>query len=151
MSSRWSGSLTWIRRLGIKFGVLELSWGLLPVSGKKVVEPGRNPHSCVQALLPETGILEEPGGVQDPCVGFLARVQPPLRPSIRVDLDESEDASVVRQTCFMNSLQVFVPGTLGGLQQPRGVRARQPLGLGHGAGPPPVCPATAAAGVCRSP
>ena len=41
-----------------------------------VVEPGGNPHPCVQALLSETGVLEEQGGVQDPCIGFLARVQP---------------------------------------------------------------------------
>ena len=47
-----------------------------------VAEPGGNPHPCVQALLPETGVVEEPGGVQDPCVGFLARIQPSLRPSL---------------------------------------------------------------------
>ena len=47
-----------------------------------VAEPGGNPHPCVQALLPETGVLEEPGGVQDPCAGFLARIQPPLCPSL---------------------------------------------------------------------
>ena len=47
-----------------------------------VVEPGGNPHPCVQALLPETGVLEEPGGVQDPCLGFLAGIQPSLRPSL---------------------------------------------------------------------
>src|SRR5262249_46678114 len=64
-----------------------------------VAEPGRNPHPCLQALLPETGVLEESRGVQDPCVGFLARIQPSLCPSHGVDLDESEDASVVRQTC----------------------------------------------------
>ena len=39
MSSSWSGSLTWIRRLGIKFDVLELSWGLLPGSGKNTSLP----------------------------------------------------------------------------------------------------------------
>src|SRR3954462_937456 len=39
MSSNWNGSLTWIRRLGIKFGVPALSWGLLPVSGKTTSLP----------------------------------------------------------------------------------------------------------------
>ena len=47
-----------------------------------VVEPGGNPHSRVQALLPETGVLEESGGVQDTCPGFVARIQPSVRPSL---------------------------------------------------------------------
>ena len=41
-----------------------------------VAESGGNPHPCVQALLPETGVLEEPGGIQDPCPGIMARIQP---------------------------------------------------------------------------
>ena len=46
-----------------------------------LVEPGGNPHSRVQALLPETGVLEESGGVQDTCPSFVARIQPSVRPS----------------------------------------------------------------------
>jgi hypothetical protein len=49
MSSSWNGSLTGIRRLGIKFGVLELSWVLLPVSGKK-------------SLLPNWAVMSPPSG-----------------------------------------------------------------------------------------
>jgi len=30
-----------------------------------------------------------------------------------MDLDQSENAPMVRETCFVNSLQVFVPETLG--------------------------------------
>src|SRR5262249_49585233 len=33
-------------------------------------------------LLPEAGVVEEPGRVQDSCVGFLARIQPPLCPRL---------------------------------------------------------------------
>src|SRR5262249_23747461 len=62
-----------------------------------LVEPRGDPDPLVQALLPEAGVLEEPGGVQELCAGLLARVQPPLRPSDRMDLDEPEDASMVRQ------------------------------------------------------
>ena len=49
-------------------------------SQRLVVESSGNPHPCVQALLPETGLLEEPGGVQDPCDGFMARIQSSLCP-----------------------------------------------------------------------
>jgi hypothetical protein len=30
-----------------------------------------------------------------------------------MDMDQPEDASLVRRTCLLNSVQVFVPGTLG--------------------------------------
>src|SRR5947207_8678388 len=33
-----------------------------------VAEPGGDPHPCVQALLPETGVVEESEGVQDACL-----------------------------------------------------------------------------------
>ena len=64
-----------------------------------VVEPRGDPDPLVQALLPEAGVLEEPGGVQEPRAGLLARIQPPLRPSHRMDMDEPEDATMVRQAC----------------------------------------------------
>src|SRR5512135_2328780 len=62
-----------------------------------LVEPRGDPDSLVQALLPEAGVLEEPGGVPEPCAGLLARIQPPLCPSHRMDMDEPEDATMVRQ------------------------------------------------------
>src|SRR5207248_3333376 len=62
-----------------------------------LVEPRGDPDPLVQALLPEASVLEEPGGVQELCAGLLARIQPPLRPSHRMDVDEPEDASMVRQ------------------------------------------------------
>ena len=62
-----------------------------------LVEPRGDPDPLVQALLPEAGVLEEPGGVQEPRAGLLARIQPPLRPSHRMDMDEPEDATMVRQ------------------------------------------------------
>jgi hypothetical protein len=46
--------------------------------------------------LPEAGVVVEPRGVHRPCPGLLAGVQPALRPPLRVDLDESKDASLVR-------------------------------------------------------
>ena len=39
-------------------------------------------YPCVQALLPETGVLEEPGGIQDSRSGFVAGVQPSVRPPL---------------------------------------------------------------------
>ena len=51
-------------------------------SQRLVVESSGNPHPCVQALLPETGVLAEPGGVQNPCDGFMARIQSSLCPSL---------------------------------------------------------------------
>jgi len=62
-----------------------------------LVEPRGDPDPLVQALLPEAGVLGEPGGVPEPYTGRLARVQPPLCPSHRMDMDEPEDAAMVRQ------------------------------------------------------
>ena len=37
----------------------------LYASERLVVESSGNPHPCVQALLSEAGLVEEPGGVQN--------------------------------------------------------------------------------------
>src|SRR5271157_5077561 len=46
-----------------------------------MVEPGGHPDPCLQTLLPETGVMEESGGIRDPCSGFLARIQPFAMPT----------------------------------------------------------------------
>ena len=60
-------------------GVVETS---LYACQRFVVKPSGNPHSCVQALLPETRVLEESGGIQDACLGFVAGIQPSVRPPL---------------------------------------------------------------------
>ena len=52
----------------------------LYASERLVVESSGNPHPYVQALLSEAGLVEEPGGVQNPCDGFMARIQSSLCP-----------------------------------------------------------------------
>src|SRR5262249_54020778 len=74
-----------------------------------VVEPGGDPHPCVQTLLPEEGVLEESGGIQDACPGFVAGIQSSVRPPLRVDVDESEDAAMVRET-YPEFIAGFVSG-----------------------------------------
>src|SRR5882724_452177 len=74
-----------------------------------MVEPRRNPHPCVRALLSETGVLEKPGRVRDACVGFMAGIQPSVCPPPRVDLDKPKDASMVRQA-WLEFIAGFVSG-----------------------------------------
>ena len=47
-----------------------------------------------------------------PCGGLVAGVQPALRPPLRVDVDESKNAALVRRTRSLNSLHYLWPGTL---------------------------------------
>ena len=54
-------------------GVVEAALALY-ASERLVVESSGNPRPCVQALLSEAGLVEEPGGVQNPCDGFMARI-----------------------------------------------------------------------------
>jgi hypothetical protein len=81
----------------------------LYASQRRVVEPRGKPHPGVQAGLPETGRLEEPGGIQVLAVGLLARRQPSRCPPLGVDRDESAAASVVCQTCIE-----FIAGIVSG-------------------------------------
>jgi hypothetical protein len=48
--------------------------------------------------LPEAKLLVRPGGVHRPSRGLLARVQRSVRPPVRVDVDQPQDASLVRET-----------------------------------------------------
>jgi len=73
---------------------------------------------------PETGLLERSGYVHRACRGIRAGVQPALRPPVRVDLDQPEDAAVVRQARPLNSLHDFVPGPLAGATSGGGSRRR---------------------------
>ncbi len=85
-------------------GVVEAS---LYASERLVVESSGNPHPYVQALLSEAGLVEEPGGVQNPCDGFMARIQSSLCPPRGVDVDELQDAAVVCKTRIGNLDQVL--------------------------------------------
>src|SRR5437763_7197495 len=77
-----------------------------------VAEPGGVAQQRLRPSLPEAGVVEQPGGVHRPCGGVLAGVQSALRPPLRVDVDQSEDAAVVCRTCPLNSLHDLWPGTL---------------------------------------
>ena len=79
----------------------------LYASERLVVESSGNPYPCVQALLSEAGLLEEPGGVQNPCDGFMARIQSSLCLPRGVDVDELQDAAVVCKTRIGNLDQVL--------------------------------------------
>jgi hypothetical protein len=79
----------------------------LYASERLVVESSGNPHPCVQALLSEAGLVEEPGGVQNPCDGLMARIQSSLCPPRGVDVDELQDTAVVCKTRIGNLDQVL--------------------------------------------
>jgi hypothetical protein len=42
----------------------------------------------------------------------MARVQPPLRPPVRVDMDEPQNETMVCPACDLNFVQLFCPRTL---------------------------------------
>src|SRR5947209_325356 len=77
-----------------------------------VAEPGGVAQQRLRLSLPEAGVVDQPGGVHHPCGGVLAGVQPAVRPPLRVDVDQSEDAAVVCGTRPLNSLHDLWPGTL---------------------------------------
>jgi hypothetical protein len=74
---------------------------------------GGTAQPCLRVPLPEAGVLVQPGGVHRPCGGFVAGVQPALRPPLRVDLDESKDVPMVCRPCSMNFGHYSWPETLG--------------------------------------
>ena len=78
----------------------------LYASERLVVESSGNPHPCVQALLSEAGLVEEPGGVRNPCDGFMARIQSSLCPP-REWTWRLQDAAVVCKTHIGNLDQVL--------------------------------------------
>jgi hypothetical protein len=47
------------------------------------------------------------------CERLMAGVQPAVRPPVRVDVDRSREAAVVRRACDVKLMHYFVPGTLG--------------------------------------
>src|SRR5262249_9693813 len=94
----------------------------------------RMPRLVAPPADPGTGVVAGPGRVADPCLrrplleaellarsrelhpardGLLARVQRALRPPVPVDMDQPEDAELVRKASELNFGRDFVPGTLG--------------------------------------
>ena len=61
-----------------------------------LAQPGGVAQPRLRPSLPEARVVGESGGVHRPCRGLVAGVQPALRPPLRVDLDESKDATMVR-------------------------------------------------------
>src|SRR5918997_2878016 len=60
-----------------------------------VAESGGVAQQRLRVSLPEAGIVAPSAGVHLPCGGVLAGVRPALRPPLRVDVDQSEDAAMV--------------------------------------------------------
>src|SRR5271157_3500929 len=77
-----------------------------------LARPGRDPQQCLRLPLPEARVVEESGGVYCPYCRLVAGVQPAVRLSFRVDLDESKDAPMVCRTCSMNFGHYLRPETL---------------------------------------
>src|SRR5438046_800204 len=77
-----------------------------------VAESGGVAQQRLRASLPEAGVVVQPGGVHHPCGGILAGVQPALRPPLRVEVDQSENAAMVCRPRPLNSLHDLRPDTL---------------------------------------
>jgi hypothetical protein len=71
-----------------------------------IADPG------VQPSLSEATILGQPRAGHRASHGVVAGVQPALRSPVRVDLEQPEDAEMIRRASTLNSLHDFRPGPL---------------------------------------
>ena len=78
-----------------------------------VARPGGVADPRLRRPLSEARLVAGPGGVHPAYRGLLARVQRTVCPPVRVDVDQPEDAPLVRETWRLNFGRDFVPGTLG--------------------------------------
>src|SRR5262249_20391520 len=77
-----------------------------------VVERGGVVGPGLRASIPAARVVGESSAVPRSCQCLVARVQPAVRPPVRVDMEQSQDEALVLGTRPLNSLQDFVAGPL---------------------------------------
>ncbi len=103
-----------------------------------VAQSGRVAQPRVRLPLPEAWVVGQSRGVYCPCGILMAGIQPPLRASLRVDMDESKNATMVREARTLNFAYYLRPGTLGRVSgtalrrgPPASRAARRGVAAGH--------------------
>src|SRR5262245_11351586 len=77
-----------------------------------MAEPVRAAEPRLRRPLPQARVVGGPRGVHRARPGLGLGVQPPVRAPVRVDLDQSEDAGLVRQALDLNFAHYFRAATL---------------------------------------